>query len=223
MGGGSDSLFPLWIRPWPKWNVPSYSISSVSTGFVKGKKHLQTKKQRIILHTCPASLQYITGHIKRFAYPVIWHAFLSSADFFQECLFKKNLSGVQSECLTVWLQIRPDVLFNLIWVLTVCKGYQQTRLAGKALNILPIICKYSIIRIYPFIKNNKWKALTEGNRHHQGTKIFKYCNITISTRPANTCTSPLMKKVNKQCLLDTPRTVRVSEKTWQVIVQTRRP
>ena len=33
----------------------------------------------------------------------------------------------------------------------------------------------------------------------------------------------LMKKVNKQCLLDTPRTVRVSEKTWQVIVQTRRP
>ena len=31
-----------------------------------------------------------------------------------------------------------------------------------------------------------------------------------------------MKKVNKQCLLDTPRTVRVSEKTWQVIVRTRR-
>ena len=32
-----------------------------------------------------------------------------------------------------------------------------------------------------------------------------------------------MKKVNKQCLLDTPRTVRVSEKTWPVIVRTRRP
>ena len=32
-----------------------------------------------------------------------------------------------------------------------------------------------------------------------------------------------MKKVNKQCLLDTPRTVRFSEKTWQVIVQTSRP
>ena len=31
-----------------------------------------------------------------------------------------------------------------------------------------------------------------------------------------------MKKVNKQCLLDTPRTVRDSEKTWQVIVQTSR-
>ena len=33
----------------------------------------------------------------------------------------------------------------------------------------------------------------------------------------------IMKKSNKQCLLDTPRTVRVSEKTWQVIVQTSRP
>ena len=32
-----------------------------------------------------------------------------------------------------------------------------------------------------------------------------------------------MKTVNKQCLLDTPRTVRFSEKTWQVIVQTSRP
>ena len=35
-----------------------------------------------------------------------------------------------------------------------------------------------------------------------------------------------MKKVNKQCLLDTPPpppTIRVGEKTWQVIVQTSRP
>ena len=31
-----------------------------------------------------------------------------------------------------------------------------------------------------------------------------------------------MKKANKQCLLDTPRTVRVREKTCQVIVQTSR-
>ena len=31
-------------------------------------------------------------------------------------------------------------------------------------------------------------------------------------------TNVSMKKANKQCLLDTPRTVRVSEKTWQVIV-----
>ena len=35
--------------------------------------------------------------------------------------------------------------------------------------------------------------------------------------------SKSMKKVNKQCLLDTPLTVSVSEKTWQVKVQTSRP
>ena len=28
-----------------------------------------------------------------------------------------------------------------------------------------------------------------------------------------------MKKVNKHCLLDTPRTVRVNEKTWQVMFE----
>ena len=46
----------------------------------------------------------------------------------------------------------------------------------------------------------------------------------INTRPLHFgyCSNK-MKKVNKQCLLDTPHTVRVSEKTWQVIVQTRRP
>ena len=33
---------------------------------------------------------------------------LSSAGFFQNQLFQKFLSGVQSECQTVWTQIRPD-------------------------------------------------------------------------------------------------------------------
>ena len=36
------------------------------------------------------------------------------------------LSIVPSECQTVWIQIRPDILSGLIWVKTVCKGYQQT-------------------------------------------------------------------------------------------------
>ena len=45
--------------------------------------------------------------------------------------------------------------------------------------------------------------------------------IAISLEPCQLQVK--MKKVNKQCLLDTPRTVRFSEKTWQVIVQTSRP
>ena len=39
---------------------------------------------------------------------------------------KKHSLGTLSECQTVWTQIRIDVLSVLIWVQTVCKGYQQT-------------------------------------------------------------------------------------------------
>ena len=45
----------------------------------------------------------------------------------------KFLSGIPSECQTVWIQIRSDILSGLIWVQTVCKDYQQTTLAGKEL------------------------------------------------------------------------------------------
>ena len=36
--------------------------------------------------------------------------FLSSADFFQNRLFQKILSGIPSECQTVWIQIRAGIL-----------------------------------------------------------------------------------------------------------------
>ena len=58
---------------------------------------------------------------------------LSSADFFQNQLFQKILSeipillGIPSENLTVWIQIRPNILSGLIWVQTVCKDLQQMK------------------------------------------------------------------------------------------------
>ena len=51
--------------------------------------------------------------------------FLSSADFFQNKLFQKILSGTLSESQTGWIQIRPYILSDLIWVQTVCKDCQQ--------------------------------------------------------------------------------------------------
>ena len=48
--------------------------------------------------------------------------------FFKNQLFRKILSGIESECQTVWIQIRPDVSLGLIWVQSVCKSYQQTTL-----------------------------------------------------------------------------------------------
>ena len=61
------------------------------------------------------------------------HTYLSSGDFFQNQLFRKILSGIPSECQTVWIQIRPDILSGLIRVQTVSKGSQQTTLVGKEL------------------------------------------------------------------------------------------
>ena len=41
-----------------------------------------------------------------------------------------DLSGIPSECQTVWIQIKSDKLLGLIWVQTVCKSYQMT-LGGR--------------------------------------------------------------------------------------------
>ena len=54
--------------------------------------------------------------------------FSKPADFFQNRLFQKILLGLQSECQTVSIQISFNILSGLIWVHTVCKGYQQRTL-----------------------------------------------------------------------------------------------
>ena len=41
--------------------------------------------------------------------------------------------------VTVWIQNRPDILSGLIWVQTVCKGYQL--IAGKELNTVQLVAK----------------------------------------------------------------------------------
>ena len=48
-------------------------------------------------------------------------------------VYQKILSGIPSECLTDWIQIRPDVSSGLIWVQSVCKGYEQTTLVDNEL------------------------------------------------------------------------------------------
>ena len=50
---------------------------------------------------------------------------LSSADFFKISFSRKIPSGTLSGCQSVWVQIRTDILSVLIWVQTVCNGYQQ--------------------------------------------------------------------------------------------------
>ena len=57
--------------------------------------------------------------------------FLSSADFTvsKTYFLKQNITGIPSDCQTVWKQIRVAQ----IWVQTVYLGYQQTALVYKGL------------------------------------------------------------------------------------------
>ena len=57
----------------------------------------------------------------------------SSADFLKIAHFRRMPSGLPSGRQTDRIQIRPDVLSDLIWVQTVYKGYQQTTLSCKKL------------------------------------------------------------------------------------------
>ena len=64
--------------------------------------------------------------------------------FFQNQLFWKILSRISSECQTDWIQIRPDVVSDLIWVQSVCKGYEKMKLVYKEL----MCCS---VRVYAII------------------------------------------------------------------------
>ena len=52
---------------------------------------------------------------------------------FQNQHIRKGLLWKPSECQKVWIQIKTDILSDLIWVQTVYKNYQQTTLVGKDL------------------------------------------------------------------------------------------
>ena len=51
---------------------------------------------------------------------------LSSADFFQNNIFKKFFHK-HNQGQMVWIQISTEIMSVLIWVQTVCKGYQQMK------------------------------------------------------------------------------------------------
>ena len=75
------------------------------------------------------------------------------ADFFQKELFQKILSEtLVSGCQTVWIQIRTDILWVLIWVQRVCKGYQQ---ATKVVTSKGRIMHQSIVTTAPDPGNSR--------------------------------------------------------------------
>ena len=73
--------------------------------------------------------------------------YLSSGDFFQNLFFENYLPEIPPEYETVLTLIRPDDSLDLIWVQTVCQGYQQTTLVDKklkyvsCLNVKQCVCQ----------------------------------------------------------------------------------
>ena len=47
--------------------------------------------------------------------------------FFKINFFENFFKETPSECQTVWIQIRADILMGLFWVQTVCKGVSANR------------------------------------------------------------------------------------------------
>ena len=78
------------------------------------------------------------------------HQFFFCLFFFLIYFFKKNLSGIPSECQTVWIQIRPDV--SSAWsgpklFAKVISRQQKSPLAGKELNNVENNVKHQLLII----------------------------------------------------------------------------
>ena len=81
----------------------------------KGLVQLKEWNIPIVLTVCPP------GNFSRFL--AVWC-------FSQNQLFRIILSKIPSEYQIDWIQIRSEVLLDLIWIQTVCKGYQQTTIVA---------------------------------------------------------------------------------------------
>ena len=88
--------------------------------------------------------------------------------FFKNHLFLKNLSGIPSECRTIWIQIRPDVLSSLIsdLGLNYLQSYPQMTVVGKELTLCKLVDR---VHTGKYEKNSRaFQELLKAN-----PKVFK--------------------------------------------------
>ena len=79
-----------------------------------------------------------------------------SADFFHDNFFSKILCGILSERLTVWIQIRTDILLVLIWVQTVFKANQQ--MTKVCASMERVIMLYYRVALGSYMKYCTWRC-----------------------------------------------------------------
>ena len=120
---------------------------------------------------------------------------LSFADFFQNRRFQKILSGTLSECQTVWIQIRTDILSVLIWFQTVCKAYQQTTKVTTSEEIVKYFFIQKMLSAYYILY---YFILA-----HQ-TSFPLFCKGYLQTTKVGTSKEKLFKLIPFLCLVILP-------------------
>ena len=122
--------------------------------------------------SCLEHISYITANFPRMC--LMLDQFLwghSSRDCVISCfkinIFQKNLSKTLSECQTVWIQIRTDILLVLIWVQTVCNSCQQMTLVVPRSQILASWIYLFILSTFacPHLYFSPTKPLCFSNTH----------------------------------------------------------
>ena len=115
---GHNAVTPVRLQP----AAPQSQVKHSTTEPLRSL-HLKLKMSDKI---CENAFEKSTKNLNILHAGYFFMLLLSSANFFQSELFPKILSGTLPECQTVWIQIKTDILSVMIWVQTVCKGYQQT-------------------------------------------------------------------------------------------------
>ena len=124
-----ESQFPintLWIPPDFLYNKIHYKIFVDITRHQHGSQKVESGQKCIdSLFSDPITVYVFILYmwLNRLTLCMLdnFACFFVACDIFFNFL-KKILSEILSECQTVWIQIRPDILSRLIWIQTVCKG-----------------------------------------------------------------------------------------------------
>ena len=107
--------------------------------------------------------------------------------FFQNQLFPKIISGIPSECQTDWIPIRRVILSGLIWVQSVCKGYQQTTLVGNELTLFCLFALRFYIPVNYFSVMSGWFPVFLGlTSAKQQIKLLAQGHNTVPSAEAPT-------------------------------------
>ena len=105
------------------WLFQNSHFRKILSGIPSVSNSLNSDQVRHSVQTVCKSYQHMTLKVNFFfACWVIFQAFV--VRFFSNYFFAKRSFQEHFQCKTIWIQIRTNVLSVLIWVLTVCRGYQ---------------------------------------------------------------------------------------------------